>query len=56
MPGPDINNLFTEYIDTIPMLPKTVDSGINALEYFKAKHLFTDVSLFNNIKFQRKIN
>ncbi len=56
MGGPNINNLFAQYVDTIPVLPVWVTSGQNADNYYRAKHLFTEVSLFTNPKFERKIN
>lgn len=49
--GPNINNLFKEYIDTIPVLPVWITSGQNADHYYQNKHNFTEVSLFYNTKF-----
>jgi len=48
MPGPRLENLVREYVDTIPILPPKVTSGSSAWGYFKKKHQFTDISLFNN--------
>jgi hypothetical protein len=55
MPGPNLSNLLTEYVDTIPVLPETVTSGNSAYHYFLLKHQFTDISLFNNQRFEHKI-
>ncbi len=55
MGGPSLNNLLNEYVDNIPVLPVWVASGEQADNYFRIKHEYTDVSLFNNPKFERKI-
>jgi hypothetical protein len=55
MPGPKLENLITEYVDTIPVFPSTVTSGNSAFAYFLQKHKFTDISLFNNERFTNKI-
>ena len=55
MPGPSLNNLLNEYVDTIPVLPEWVSSGEKADNYFRLKHEHTDISLFNNPKFERKL-
>jgi len=56
MPGPNFDNLLIEYVDTIPVFPKTVTSGNSAFHYYLEKHRFTDISLFNNQRFENKIN
>jgi hypothetical protein len=55
MPGPKLENLLTEYVDTIPVFPITITSGNSAFGYFLQKHKFTDISLFNNERFTSKI-
>jgi len=55
MGGPSLNNLLKEYVDTIPVLPTWVASGEQADNFFRLKHEYTDVSLFNNPKFERKL-
>ena len=55
MGGPSLNNLLNEYVDTIPVLPVWVASGEQADTFFRVKHEYTDVSLFNNAKFERKL-
>lgn len=52
---PSVDNLLTGYVDRIPVLPESVDSGAKATEYFKDKRTFTQVSLFTNERFNRKI-
>jgi hypothetical protein len=56
MPGANLENLLTEYVDAIPVLPNTVTSGNSAYHYFLQKHKFTDISLFNNQRFASKIH
>jgi hypothetical protein len=51
MPGPSLNNLLNEYVDTIPVFPAWVSSGEQADTYFRIKNEYTDISLFNNPKF-----
>lgn len=55
MPGASFDNLVKEYIDTIPVLPSTVTSGNSAFHHYLLKHQFTDISLFNNDRFNSKI-
>ena len=55
MPGPSLDNLINEYVDTIPVFPKTVTSGNSAFNYYLIKNRFTDISLFNNERFSKKI-
>lgn len=55
MPGPSLNNLLKEYVDTIHILPNWVSSGEHANTFFRIKHEYSDVSLFNNPKFERKL-
>jgi hypothetical protein len=55
MAGPTINNLLKEYVDTIPVVPRWVSSGEHADTFFRVKHEYSDVSLFNNPKFERKL-
>jgi len=55
MPGPKLENLLTEYVDTIPVFPSSVTSGNSAFGYFLQKHKFSDISLFNNERFTNKI-
>ena len=55
MPGPKLQNLINEYIDTIPVFPSTVTSGNSAFAHYLNKHKYTDISLFNNIRFDSKI-
>ncbi len=55
MPGPKLENLINEYVDTIPLFPSTVTSGNSAFGYYLNKHKFTDISLFNNERFANKI-
>jgi hypothetical protein len=55
MPGPKLDNLIREYVDTIPVLPNTVTSGNSAFGFYLQKHRFTDISLFNNDQFSNKI-
>ena len=56
MPGPSLDNLINEYVDTLPVFPKTVTSGNSAFNYYLLKNRFTDISLFNNERFSKKIN
>ena len=51
MPGPSLNNLLNEYVDTIPVFPAWVSSGEQTDTYFRIKNEYTDISLFNNPKF-----
>ena len=55
MPGPKLENLISEYVDTVPVLPNTVTSGNSAFGFYLQKHRFTDISLFNNDHFSNKI-
>ena len=55
MPGPSVQNLVNEYVDTIPVLPSTVTSGNSAFNHYLLKHRFSDISLFNNDRFSTKI-
>jgi hypothetical protein len=55
MPGPTLDNLINEYIDTIPTFPKTVTSGNSTLNYYLRKHQYTDISLFTSERFAGKI-
>jgi len=55
MPGPCLDNLITEYVDTIPTFPNTVTSGNSAFGHYLLKHRFTDISLFNNSRFAHQI-
>jgi hypothetical protein len=54
MPGPAIENLLNEYVDTIPILPQTVTSGNSAFLHYLNKHRFSDISIFNNPRFTNK--
>jgi hypothetical protein len=55
MPGPKLENLIHEYVDTLPVFPNTVTSGNSAFGYYLQKHKFTDIALFNNERFSNKI-
>ena len=55
MGGPNLNNLLSEYVDTIAVLPVWATTGDRVDNYFKIKNEFTEVSLFNNPKFERKL-
>lgn len=55
MPGPALDNLINEYIDTIPTFPTTVTSGNSAFNYYLQKHQYTDISLFTSERFAGKI-
>jgi hypothetical protein len=55
MGGPSLSNLLKEYVDTIPVLPVWVSSGEQADTFFRVKNEYTDISLFNNPKFERKL-
>jgi hypothetical protein len=54
--GPKLDNLITEYVDTLPILPKEADTGIKVFDYFNTKNQFTNISLFNNKRFESKIS
>lgn len=51
MPGPSLDNLLKEYVDTIPVLPVWAVSGEKVDKFYRIKHEYTNVSLFNNPKF-----
>lgn len=55
MPGPSLDNLINEYVDTIPVFPSTVTSGNSAFNQYLLKHSFTDISVFNNGRFSSTI-
>lgn len=55
MPGPTLENLLNEYVDTIPVFPNTVTSGNSAFNHYLQKHQFSDISIFNNQRFLNKI-
>ena len=54
MPGPSLENLISEYVDSIPVFPSTVTSGNSAFNHYLLKHRFSDISLFNNERFANK--
>ena len=54
--GPKLENLMNGYVDAVPVLPEGVRTGEQIAQYYEQKHMFTEASLFNNPRFEAKIN
>ena len=54
--GPSTDLLIKEHLNNLPVAGGSVVTGEQAYQFYQEKNHFTDISLFNDPQFERKIS